>query len=66
MSREQFTNDVIMFSRITRVACVASLFNMTIDELIDDAYNNEFDDFIIESVNDFNDFIDHCFIHYVH
>ena len=65
MTHDEFMNDVIMFSNMSRVANVASFFNMQIDELIDDAYNNEFDDFAIISINDFNDFVDHVYNHFV-
>lgn len=66
MTRESYTNDCIMFSRITRVACVASFFNMTIDELINATFDNEFDDFAFYSSNDFDDFIEHVYTHYIH
>lgn len=65
MTHDQFAHDVIMFSNMSRVANVASFFDMKIDELIDYAYNNEFDDFAIISVNDFNDFVDHVYTHFV-
>lgn len=65
MTHDQFTNDVIMFSNMSRVACVASFLDYRIDELINDAYNNEFDDFAIMSINDFNDFIDHVYTHFI-
>lgn len=58
MSREQFTNDVIMFCDIHKLAFVADFMMCKIDDIINDAYDNEMDDFVIESVNDFNDFLD--------
>lgn len=65
MTRDHFMHDCIMFSNMQRVACVASFFDMQIDELIDDCYNNEFDDFAFYSSNDFNDFIDHVYTHFI-
>ena len=65
MSRENFIHDVIMFANMQNVARVASFLNMKIDELIDDAYNNEFDDFEFHSHNDFIDFVDHVITNYI-
>jgi len=45
------------------VAQIASMYCMSIDELIDDAYNNEFDDFEIYDHNDFNRMIDTIYQH---
>lgn len=47
------------------VAQVATLLGMSIDELIDDAYNNELDDYAITDHNDFNRMIDTIYTHFV-
>lgn len=45
------------------VAIIASMFHMTIDELIEYAFNNEFDDFEIYNANDFVRMIDTIYSH---
>ena len=63
MSFETFRTSCMQTMHHLHVAQIASMYHMSIDELIDDAYNNEFDDFEIYDHNDFNRMIDTIYQH---
>lgn len=65
MSFDQFHDACVTNVHHLHFACVASLFHMTFDEIIRDAYDNEFDDFAIIDHNDFCKMIDHIYTHFV-
>lgn len=65
MSYESFEHACFQTMHPFHVAYVASFFGMTIDELMHDAYNNEFDDFAITDHNDFNRMIDYVNEHFI-
>lgn len=66
MSFTQFHDDVMSSMHHLHVAIIATTFHMTIDELIDDAYANEFDDYEIYTCDDFNRMIENIFSHTFH
>lgn len=65
MTYETFQISCMQTMHHLHVAQIASMFHMTIDELMHNAYDNEFDDFAIIDHNDFNRMIDHIYTHFI-
>lgn len=65
MSFDQFHDACMQTMHHIHVAQIATMFHMSIDELMRDAYDNEFDDYAIYDHNDFNRMIDVIYQHYV-
>ena len=65
MSHIEFYDACMQTMHHTHVAQIATMFHMTINELIYNAYANEFDDFAIIDHNDFNQMIDHIYTHFI-